>query len=103
MQYYVLLYRHTQLNHVNRINVNHEIELEVISNYKDLITTELNVIRLEVEISLNFFPNNLKLISEFINTTQNESWLKPTDTKITDFKNTVNKCQNMLVINIIAF
>lgn len=64
--------------------------------------TELDVIRLEVQVVLNLFPNNIKPLPEFNNGAQHKSWPKSTDTLIKDFKITVINCQNTLVMNIFS-
>lgn len=89
---------------VIRIKDNHEIELDIISHYKSLMITELDIIKMEIQMSFNLFPNtSIKSLPEFNSGTQHESWRKSIDTLITAFKIIANDCQNTLANKINHF
>lgn len=74
--------------------------MEVISDYIDLITVELDVVRLEVQVTINLFPESLKALPKFNDATQNESWSTSVKTSITTFETAVNHFQYTLVLSI---
>lgn len=69
-----------------------------MSDYNDLMTSELEITRLEVEIVLDLFPNDSKPIPDFNYNTQNESWNAAMNIPIEGFKTSVKNFQNTLVI-----
>lgn len=78
---------------VKRIQTNQYSENEVLSSYKDLMASELEVTKLEVQAVLSLYPENLKPLPEFDNVTGNESGIKITEKLISSFKSTMEDCQ----------
>jgi len=98
-----LLNKLYDVSFVNRIQVNREREIDIITNYTDIMTFELEITLLEVKIVLNLFPNNFKPLSEFNNAIQSDSWMTPHSIIIMSFKTTAENCQNTLVLFNIIF
>jgi len=71
--------------------------MEVISDYIDLISTELDVGRSEVEVIINLFPESIKPLPKFNDAMQDKSWSASIKTSITSFYTTVNYFQHTLV------
>lgn len=83
--------------YIIRIQFNKDSELEILSNYNNLIKYELEVVRTEVQVIHNIYPNSLKPIPEFDNATQLNTWTKSIHKLIIYFRNTIKNFQNTLV------
>ncbi|KAF0767286.1 DUF4455 domain-containing protein [Aphis craccivora] len=77
----------------DRIQVNRKLETEIISDYIDLITVQLDVVGLEVEVVIKLIPEDLKAFPQFNDAMQNESWSTSVKTSIAAFERTVNDFQ----------
>jgi len=72
--------------------------MEIISDYIDLITVELDIVGLEVEVVKKLIPEDLKAFPKFNDAMQNESWATSVKTLIAAFESTVNDFQYTLVL-----
>lgn len=68
--------------------------MELLLSYNDLIKYELEVVRSEVPVIHNIYPNSLKPIPEFDDATQYNSWTKSIKSSITYFKKNAKTYQN---------
>ncbi|CAH1725607.1 unnamed protein product [Aphis gossypii] len=87
----------------DRIQVNRKLEMEIISDYIDLIAVELDVVGLEVEVVMKLVPEDLKAFPKLNDAMQNESWSTSTKTSIVAFESTVNDFQYTLHKSLWAF
>lgn len=71
--------------------------MEVISDYIDITSTELEVIRSEFEVIIKLFPENIKPLPRFNVAMQDESWSATIKTLIASFETTANSFQYTLV------
>lgn len=69
-----------------------------MSDYDDLMTSELEITRLGVKIVLDLFSNDSKPMPDFNYDNQNESWNTSMHIPIEVFKTSVKNFQNRLVI-----
>lgn len=72
--------------------------MEIISDYIDLITAELDVIGLEAEVVMKLIPEDLKAFPKCNDAMQNEIWSTSVKTSIAAFESTVNDFQYTLVL-----
>lgn len=72
--------------------------MEVISDYIDLISTELEVIRSDVEVIINLFPESFKPLPKFNDAMQDNSWSTSVKITIVSFETNVNNFQHTLVL-----
>jgi len=71
--------------------------MKVISDYIDLISTEIDVDRSEVEVIINLFPESIKTLPKFNDAMQDKSWSASIKTSITSFDTAVNYFHHTLV------
>jgi len=68
--------------------------MEVISDYIDLISTELDVVRMEVEVIIKLFPESFKPLPKLNDAMQDTSWSTSVKTMIASFETNVNQFQH---------
>ncbi|VVC38361.1 Hypothetical protein CINCED_3A023370 [Cinara cedri] len=85
------------LKYINaKIISNQESEIEVVSNYMNLIVSEFSIVKSEVKRVLDLFPGNLNSIPDFQKSIHNETWAEPIESTIAYFKTVMINCQNAL-------
>lgn len=79
---------------VKRIQTNQDSETEVLSNYKDLMASEFDLTKQEVQVVLSLYPESLKPLPGFKSALRYEPRIKFVEKSISVFKTMTENCQN---------